>query len=140
MRLSLAHSHAVRTIGASSDACRRTAERRVNQERQQALKDKLYVAVAALLVLATVTMSALYVVHELPRWRTGQIGGFAPVAPPAIQERDATADIVPIAPAPAPVAERAMSRLSLVLWSMLIEMAIFCGLGLYLRHDMNRQP
>ena len=106
----------------------------ITKEDRQVLLDKLAVFAALLLVLSTLTMSALYVAHELPRWRAGQIGGFEAISAPVTQGSAPSADDTTAVQAPT------LSRVPLVVISMVIEMAIFVGLGLYLRHEADQLP
>jgi hypothetical protein len=105
-----------------------------NRERRQVLLDRLAAFAAILLVLATITMAALYVAHAIPQWRAGQIGGFEIISAPV------TLNDVPSAVPTSAAQASTLSRVPLVLVSMLIEMAIFLGLGFYLRHEMDRSP
>ena len=106
----------------------------ITRERRQVLMDRLAALAAFILVFAMLTMSVLYVAHELPRWKTGQIGGFeAIVAPTAPGDVSSSGDTSGIQTQP-------LSRGPLIIISMAIEMAIFVGLGLYLRHEADQLP
>lgn len=106
----------------------------ITKQDRQVLMDIIAALAALVLVLATLTMSVLYVAHELPRWRTGQIGGFeATIAP-------TTADGASYSGDASTVQAPTLSRVPLILISMVIELTIFVGLGLYLRHEADRLP
>lgn len=104
------------------------------REDRQVLMDRLAALAVFLLVFAMLTMSVLYVAHELPRWKTGQIGGFEAIAAPTAP------DGVPSSGDTSAIQAPALSRGLLIIISMAIEMAIFVGLGLYLRHEANQLP
>lgn len=106
----------------------------ITKEDRQILMDMIAALAALVLVLATLTMSVLYVAHELPRWRAGQIGGFeATIAPTTTDNATYSGDT-------STVQAPTLGRVSLILISMAIELAIFVGLGLYLRHEADRLP
>lgn len=96
----------------------------------QEFKDRLYVTVVAGLVLAAILLAAGYAVHEMPRWRAGELGGF-----------DAAVLPLPTEPgeAAAPPADPGINRTTLLITSMLVEAIIFVGLGLFLRHEMKQK-
>lgn len=100
--------------------------------RSQEFRDRLYVLVVAGLVLATVALVVGYAVHELPRWRSGQLGGFDTVVLPTPDQSAGDAAVTEPG-----VAGTGIDRTTLLIVSMLIEAAIFVGLGLYLRHEMK---
>ncbi len=132
--LPLSHSNATRAIRSNPGLARWGAIFHITRERRQVLLDRLAAFAVLLLVLATLTMFALYVAHELPGWRAGQISGFESMSAPAMSDSLLSA-------APTSAAQTTtLSRVPLVLISIAIEMAIFVGLGLYLRHEMNRLP
>lgn len=112
----------------------RTFLHHITKVDRQVLLDRLAVFAALLLVLATLTMSALYVAHELPRWKAGQIGGFEAISAPVMQDSAPSSDDTTAVHAPT------VNRVPLVVISMAIEMAIFVGLGLYLRHEADQLP
>jgi hypothetical protein len=101
-------------------------------QRWQVLKDKLAVAAVLLLVLATMTVFALYVVQQAPHWRTGELTGFA-TPMPAIATQTGTSA------ATDSTAAGGVGRIPLILISTVVEMGIFVALGLYLRHDTQRK-
>jgi hypothetical protein len=112
-------------------------DRKANAERWQVFKDKLAVAAALLLVLATLTVFALYVVQQAPHFRSGELTGFATPAPGLVQPTAANA----LSPdATGSVASGGLGRIPLILISTVVEMGIFVALGLYLRHDMKQKP
>lgn len=106
----------------------------ITKKERQVLLDKIAVLAAFLLVLAMLTMSVLYIANELPRWKSGQIGGFEAMIAPAAPD-----DVVPSGNTAA-IQTPAVSRTPLIIISMVIEMVIFVGLGLYLRHEANHLP
>lgn len=101
-------------------------------EHWQILKDKLAVAAVLLLVLATITVFALYVVQQAPHWRAGELTGFATPAPAMMPQAQAAATTDTIGGS-------GLGRIPLILISSVVEMGIFVALGLYLRRDMQRK-
>lgn len=106
----------------------------ITSEDRHVLMDKLAACAAILLVLALLAMCTLYVANELPRWRAGQIGGFEAIVAPT------TPDSAPFSGDASAVQAPALGRVPLIVVSMVIEMAIFVGLGLYLRHEADQLP
>jgi len=92
------------------------------------------VVAVLLLVLAIFTMMGLYIAHQLPLWRAGEIAGAESIQSLSSQTSGAPETTASVAPA------LGLSRVQLVLISMVINMAIFVCLGLYLRREMNRLP
>ncbi len=103
-------------------------------DRSQVIKDKLAVAAVLLLVGATLAVFVLYLVQQAPHFGSGEFTAFATPMPGAVQAGAASRDATPV------VAGTGLGRVSLILISTVVEMAIFVALGLYLRHDMNRKP
>lgn len=128
---SLPHGHLVSPQGVP----RRSASPAEVQAQRQRIKDYLAVGAVLLLVLATAAVIVSYVVHQAPAWRAGQMAGFAPTPVVAAQE---AAALAAEPPAPASDVVRDLGRVPLILISTAVEIAIFVALGLYLRHDMNR--
>lgn len=102
-----------------------------DNDRWQVLKDKLAVAAVLLLVLATLAVFVVYLVHQAPYFRTGELTALATPGPAMAKQSAANANA-------ASVAGSGLGRIPLILISTVVEMGIFVALGLYLRHDMNR--
>jgi hypothetical protein len=102
----------------------------------QTFRDKLYVLAVSALVLATIAVAAGYAIHQWPRWRAGAVGGFDSQVLPLPGEPPAAEPGAPGDAAQAP----GVNRTSLIITSMFVDALIFVGLGLYLRHEMNRKP
>jgi hypothetical protein len=126
------HSDAASIIGGNPGLAHVGAIFHITRERRQVLLDKLAAFAVLLLVLAMIALFALYVAHELPRWRAGQIGGFEIISAPTLSGDVTSAVSTSDAQTPT------LTRVPLVLVSMAIEMAIFVGLGLFLRREMDR--
>ncbi len=103
----------------------------------QTVKDKIAVAAVAVLVLATISVFVLYLVQQVPHFRTGELTGFATPAPAAAR---LAASATACDTASDSIAGTGLGRIPLILISTVVEMGIFVALGLYLRHDMKRKP